>query len=170
MNAFYRQLRRLEAEGARLIAYLGTPPQPEDPSTTFLRLLAGGLAAGRFHVASHVGCPPFCDPSEWGWRGSGDSWEPLGPRIGWLKRCDLYLSEAAYTAAKELARERGISLPVSMQTLRKRLNAHDQLASTDPTRQVLTVRRVIEGRRVNVLHLRRSALWALQPIQSAESV
>jgi hypothetical protein len=145
----------------------------------FLRLLSGALASGRGHVAGPDGLKP-ASPEAWGWHGKeynlreGEphaadtdvSFLPKGSRIGWVSGDDLYLEpEASFAAAQELARQQGESLTVSPSTLRKRLHEEDLLASTDPKREVLTVRRTLEGRRREVIHLRASVLSAEKPDQ-----
>jgi len=56
--------------------------------------------------------------------------------------------------AQELGRKTGEPLVVSETTLKKRLKEKGMLASTDATRETLTVRRKIQGRHIPVLHLR----------------
>ena len=138
------------------------------------------MASGRGHVAGPDGLEPPKAES-WGWHGKeytrrvvGDahavetdvSFLEKGSRIGWVSGDDLYLEpEASYAAAQELARQQGESLTVSPTTLRKRLHEEGLLASTDRNREVLTVRRTLEGRRREVLHLRASVLSADKPDQ-----
>lgn len=73
------------------------------------------------------------------------------------------------TAAYQAAQKMGESDPlgVSSQTLRKRLHEHGLLASTGrgaEGRNTLLVRRTLEGRRRDVLHLHANALWEVPPI------
>jgi hypothetical protein len=49
-------------------------------------------------------------------------------------------------------------LPVGVQTLRQRLREHGLLVSTDVGRQMLLVRRILEGCPRKVLHLKGSHL------------
>jgi hypothetical protein len=148
--------------------------QAAEPTAHFLRLLAGALASGRAHVAGPVSSAPGDAPEAWGWRSEptrdGPAWRAQGSRIGWLDGAELYLEpEAAYAAAQELAREQGDGLPVSSRTLRKRLHERGLLASTDTERDVLTVRRTLEGKRREVLHLRAGSLSAEKPDQPDQS-
>jgi hypothetical protein len=147
-----------------------------EPCSHFLRLLAGALASGRAHVADRDGCAPL-DAAAWGWRevviGTSDNqreeWQEQGRRIGWIDGTDLYLEpEASYAEAQELARHQGDALPVSPKTLRRRLRERGLLASSDLEREVLTVRRTLEGTRREVLHLRAVSLYTGpdQPDQS----
>jgi hypothetical protein len=141
-----------------------------DPVGQFLRLLAAALASGRAHVAATDGDSPET-PSAWGWRREeardGPAWRAQGRRVGWIDGEALYLEpEASYAAAQELAGAQGENLTVSAQTLRRRLKERGLLASTDGKRQELTVRRTLEGRRRNVLHLYVSSLET-EPAQPA---
>ena len=87
---------------------------------------------------------------------------PQGTRIGWVAGSDLYLEpEASYQVAQQLAgAER---LAVSEQTLRSRLRECGLLVSTDVGRKMLTVRRTLEGRPRQVLHLKVSDLVGVPP-------
>jgi hypothetical protein len=129
-----------------------------DPALRFLSLLQAGLSCGRAHVCSRDGnAPP--QASAWGWRckRSGRAWVPRGERIGWLDGLDLYLEfSISYHLAQQMAGEE--RLPVSEQTLRHRLHERHLLASVDVGRQMLLVRRTIEGRPRQLLHLRASEL------------
>src|SRR5262249_39139166 len=111
----------------------------------------------------------------WGWRpveiGSGDhartEWRPQGRRLGWVEGGvvgsvgseQVYLEpEASFAEVQALARDQGESFPISPRTLHRRLNDKRLLAGTDGKREVLTVRRVLEGQRRGVLHLREGLL------------
>jgi hypothetical protein len=146
-----------------------------EPTALFLRLLAAAIGTTAC-VAGPDGREPAEQPEAWGWHqktyGLGEQertdWYPCrqGGRIGWVDGTDLYLEpEASYAAAQDLARHQGNELPVSARTLRKRLKERGLLASTDSEREVLTVRRTLEGKRREVLHLRTSLLWAEKPDQ-----
>ncbi len=144
-----------------------------EPCGQFLRLLAGVLASGRGHIAGPRGDAPE-DPERWGWReatvGAGEhvrqEWRPQGHRVGWVDGFDVYLEpDAAYAAANNLAREQSDGLAISARTLRKRLHERGLLASTDTEREVLTVRKTLEGKRREVMHLRAASLYAEKPDQ-----
>jgi hypothetical protein len=144
----------------------------DEPARLFLDLIAAALASGRAHVANPMGEEPDC-PERWGWRreeaGTGEyataRWKPQGKRVGWLDGDNLYLEpNAAHAEAQQLAAAQGASLPVTPQTLRKRLKDEGLLASTDDMRQKLTVRRTLERQRREVLHVRAAALSAPEEI------
>jgi hypothetical protein len=145
----------LEQAGAAQAEHLASA----EPCGQFLRLLAGALASGRAHCAAPDGGHPE-DPCAWGWRETGDGWEPLGRRIGWIDCTNLYLEpEAAYAEAQELARHQGDGLPVTPRTLWRRMGERGLLASRDEARQRYTVRRSLGGvERRDVLHLCADAL------------
>jgi hypothetical protein len=145
--------------------------QSAEPAGHFLRLLSAALASGRAHVAAPEGGHPEA-PAAWGWRREdtrdGPTWRPQGKRIGWLDNGDLLLEpDASYAAAQALAGEQGESLAVTPRTLRRRLREHNLLASVGAGagRESLTVRRTVEGRRREVLHLRAGCLSCTEPDQ-----
>ena len=57
---------------------------------------------------------------------------------------------------------------VSPYTLRKRLKERGYLASVDTARSRLTVRKMLEGRRADVLHLKSWSLSGEKPAQSSQ--
>ena len=60
------------------------------------------------------------------------------------------------------------NIPVTQRTLHKRLNERGILVSCDQGRGKLTVRRTLEGKRRNVLHLLSDTLMAEETAQSAQ--
>jgi hypothetical protein len=128
-----------------------------EPAKNFLRLLAAVLASQRAHVAGIDGDAPEA-PARWGWRkhllNSLVEWLPQGRRIGWTDGQALYLEpDASYSEAARLAAEQNEGLTVAPVTLRRRLRERGFLASEDPARGTLLVRRKLEGGTKNVLHL-----------------
>jgi hypothetical protein len=132
--------------------------QASNPAFRFLSLVQMALVTGLAHVASPTGQVP--DGAEhWGWRRNkmGSRWAPIGTRIGWIKQNDLFLEPTiSYQVAQQLAGAH--QLPITAQTLRHRLREHGLLASIDAGRQMLLVRRTLEGAAKQVLHLRASDL------------
>jgi len=132
--------------------------QSSDPASRFVALLKAALACGRAHVADRRGSAPQ-EAELWGWhrKPTGRGWVPQGTRIGWVARSDLFLEPAAsYRVAQALAgAER---LPVSEQSLRHILRERGLLVSIDAGRQMVLVRRTLEGGPKQVLHLKASDL------------
>ena len=132
-----------------------------EPTRLFSELLSAAIGSGRAHVADPEGDEPE-DPGGWGWRratvGTGDyervEWRPLGERVGWVEKDNLYLlPEAAYAAVQKQGRDSGEPLTVTERTLRKRLHERGLLLSVEGSRPTFAVRRTLEGRRRGVLHL-----------------
>lgn len=145
-----------------------------DPVRLLLDLLSGALVSGRAHVAGPDGEHPDGAPQAWGWRlimvGAGEhvreEWRPSGDRIGWVDGDDLYLDlQAAVAAAQRLGKDSGEQIPVTHQTLTRRLKEQGLLVSCEEARGVLTVRRTLGGKRRDVLHLEAGALTPPQPDQ-----
>lgn len=145
-----RGCRALEELGLRQAKYQAA----SDPAWRFTALLQAALLGGQAHVADRRGRAPE-DPAMYGWQnqGRGRNWKAQGIRIGWVAGVDLYLEpSASYQVAQQVA---GAGrLAVSQQTLRSRLQEHGLLVSTDLGRQMLTVRRTLEGQPRQVLHLK----------------
>ena len=132
--------------------------QASDPALRFVALLQAALAGGRAHVANRQGITPE-SPEPWGWRRrpKGPGWVPQGARIGWVVETDLYLEpEASYLIAQDLAGAERI--PLSQTTLYRRLHEGGILASVDSGREMVQIRRTLEGCPRQVLHLRATEL------------
>jgi hypothetical protein len=106
----------------------------EEPVRRFRALLSAALTAGLAHVAdASIRTDPPAIPEHWGWRGHERGvdeetervWQPLGACIGWLHGDRLYLDpEAAFSVVQRLADSQQAPLPVTQQTLWKRM--HEQ--------------------------------------------
>lgn len=155
----------------------------QDPAPRFLELLNSAFVSGSAHLANLEGSAPCGYEAPCGWRkvsiGTGDyqrqEWRPQGDRVGWIDGEKVFLDpEASYRAAQRMSAD-GDGIGVSAQTLRKRLHQASYLASTDPNRKTLKVRKMIEGRRQDVLHLHARALGLstsekpVQPDQTPDS-
>jgi hypothetical protein len=137
-----------------------------DPAQRFVELLGSAIASGRAHLAGTDGGRPLVDGGAWGWRRTREGeWEAQGERVGWLAENNhVYLdADASYAAVQRLGQEVGDRLTLTPQTLRKRLKERGVLVSTDAGRQVLTVRRIVEGQRREVLHVSSRILSPLEP-------
>jgi len=137
-----------------------------DPVRRFLELLTSAIASGRAHVAGDDGSHP-AQPPAWGWRevvvarnDERTEWRPQGARVGWVTGDDLFLDpDAAYVAAQALGREAGDTIALTPKTLHKRLHERGLLQAIDQARGTRTVRKMLEGRRREVLHIRGDALF-----------
>ncbi len=131
--------------------------QASDPALRFLSLLRGALASGRAHILDRLGKTPET-PAIWGCCLQSGDWIPQGSCIGWVAGSDLFLEPAAsYQVAQAMAGSERIA--VGEQTLRQRLRAGGFLASIDVGRQMLVVRRTLQGCPRQVLHLKTSSLY-----------
>jgi hypothetical protein len=141
-----------------------------DPVELYLRYLDAALTGGHAHVASMAGLVPE-HPHNWGWRPkdelggyhqggewqatSSGEWRSQGRRIGWIEGDNLYLDPiGAFAVVQEMGRRTNHQITLTDHTLRKRLYEAGKLASIDTTRKTLTIRRVVEGKRTEVLHLK----------------
>jgi hypothetical protein len=74
-------------------------------------------------------------------------------RVGWLDRDDVYLDiDSTYRAALAMAAD-GDGIAVAVHALVRRMRETGLLKSVDERRGKLRVRRMIDGRRLEVLHL-----------------
>ena len=125
-----------------------------DPALRFVVLLRSALTCGHAHVADRQGSAPQ-QAEFWGWhrKPASRTWVPLGTRIGWIAGGDLFLEpKASYAVAQELAGAERIA--VSEQSLRRSLRERGLLVSVDAGRQMVLVRRTLEGGPRQVLHLK----------------
>jgi hypothetical protein len=143
-----------------------------EPTSRFLSLLTAALFSGTAHLAERDWEKPTRSPGACGWRrDNSGGWEPIGECIGWVDDEYIYLEPtAAYRVAQKMGRDTDEPLPISEQTLRRRLRDKGLLTSTDRARQTLTVRRTIGGASTDVLHLRRTTLLPedLEPADEEE--
>jgi hypothetical protein len=119
-------------------------------------------------VADRSGNPPRHQEQACGWRQVQEGWRPQGVRVGWLDGSDLYLdADAAYWAAQRMASD-GNRIDVTVGTLKRRLRESRMLASTDQKHETLTIRRIIQRREHDVLHMHAEFL-SLHPDQPDKS-
>ncbi len=155
-SACWEALREAAAEQAKHQA-------ATEPTARALEVIRALLTSGRAHFEARGGGKPDRSPESCGWRLDGD-WSPLGECIGWVDGDDLYLEPmAAYRSVQVAGRDSGEGLPVSLQTLKKRLREKGLLASVDDKRQTLTVRKRIGGCSKDVLHLLRCTVLPEEP-------
>ena len=135
----------------------------EDPVIRFIMLLSSVITSGHAHIIdSETGVEPN-DAAMWGWKTvpawrdgyRKEEWQPQGERIGWLSEADLYLDpESSFAAVQKVARNQSAPLMITQRTLWKRLAEKNILASIDDGRKRNVVRKVIQGKRRTVLHLK----------------
>jgi hypothetical protein len=143
MEVAHRQLDRLRAA---------------DPVESFLGLLRSAISTGHAHLATRDGGMPD-NPGAWGWctqrtgKHRRAEWQPQGARVGWLDGQDLFLDiDSAYRAAQTMAAD-GDGIADGVLNLVKRLHEGGWLKSVDEQRGKLKIRRMIDGKRLQVLHL-----------------
>jgi hypothetical protein len=137
----------------------GEQQTTNDPAIRFVELLIAALSNGSAHLAGPDGMAPE-KPEACGWRlfNNGterEEWRFQGSRIGWLEGDNVFLnSDAAYKAAQAIAKELGEPLAITLTTLLRRLRDRRWLATTDLKRETLKMRKVLEGVRREVVHLK----------------
>lgn len=133
-----------------------------DPVSRFLEMMRAAITSGKAHVTDRQGKAPS-DARACGWKMHSDAsttgtWQPCGQRVGWVDGDDLYLLPlVSYEVATRLAEVTGESIALSERTLKKRLAESGKLCTTGQSRGT-TIRKVLEGARREVLHLRKSDL------------
>ena len=143
--------------------------QESDPAAQFLVLVRAAIAGGVAHLADRQGKAP-AEPLRWGWRRqrAGGRWAEQGTRLGWVWDDHVFLEPSiSYQVAQTVAGKQ--RLMVSEQSLRHQMHAKGLLASTDVGRQMLLVRRIVEGCSRQLLHLRASDLMSTTPSGSRPS-
>ena len=131
-----------------------------EPTERYLSLLHACLVSGQAHLAPFQGNEPDRNLLPCGWRVEGTGrLVPQGRCVGWFDGDNIYLEPtAAFQVVQRACGETSESLPVTEQTLRKRLNERGVLASIDKGRETLTIRKTVAGSSKSILHLRRSTL------------
>jgi hypothetical protein len=137
-----------------------------DPIEQFQYCLSALFASKRAHVANASdGGRPLTDPEAWGYRRKQipvesedgqpkdgkvemkDIWVPYGAKIGWVDFPYLYLiPDIMYAEVQSLAQRLGTPIPLTLQTLGKRL-ADREVIFRDEERNRIRIRVTIEGAR-----------------------
>lgn len=130
-----------------------------EPTQQFLERVAAALTSGQAHLVTCDGGLPD-HPAAFGWTDSSGDWRPQGMKIGWLQGDDLYLErKAAFAAAQRIGKEIGEAVPVTLNTLGKRLKQRGVLVSVEPGREMNSVRKRCEGQYQQVWHILRTVLY-----------
>ena len=129
-----------------------------DPVMQFLDGLESMVASGKGHFANRYGEEPKDHPESWGWRkfgtSEGQEWRPRGVQLGWIADRGVYVDmTTVFTEIQKHLASANNALPIQEQTLIKRLNERGYLLSKDEKRQTFKIRRELESRQRNVIHL-----------------
>jgi hypothetical protein len=130
-----------------------------DPVKQFMLGLEAALTSKKAAITTDRGEAPDHDAGAWGWEkvrtGDGPDWRLRGDKIGWLARDGVYLNwTSAYQVVQRAAVAIGTPFPLTEAMLLKRLDERGLILSRDEKRQTLKIRRRLEGRNQNVIHLR----------------
>ena len=139
-----------------------------DQVQLYLELLNASFMSGSAHLVNKDGGVPV-NPQVWGWKswhptepnidGLSGEWMRRGSQIGWVTEEGIFLDHhAAFKAANQMAGQDGEGITISVGTLNKRLKEKGMLASVDEKRGKILIRRTLESKRRDVLHLKLSAL------------
>ena len=144
-----------------------------DVSLRFISLLKSALASGNGHCGATKGVVPD-SAALLGWKpagalssGSRETLFPGGDLIGWVEGEALYLDPIASVRVAEKMAPASEPFHCGSTTLARRLQSSGLLASTDGSRKRLPVRKVVQGTRRELLHLKLSVL--LEPDQPSQS-
>jgi len=121
----------------------------EEPTTQFISLIQAALTAGLIHVCSVEGCDihPEKDLEMWGWRSEHDA---KGRCVGFIDDNELYLDpDVSFAVAQDMARRQGSLIPLSKDTLWKRMVEKGVITRTDRGRT--KVQKRIAGRKQYLL-------------------
>lgn len=124
----------------------------EDPVKRFIELIQASFVIGRAHLADSKTQDAPADAKRWGWRENrfGDL-TAQGDRIGWLNNDEIWLQpDAVFSTVQRIASSQHSSIPVSKETLWKRL-AHQGIIQVSEGEQKNLVKRSVAGGRPRVL-------------------
>lgn len=153
-------LDALGKQGASQAVFIAS----EDPVERFIALIQSAVASGRAHLANKKdgGVPGSPQPCGW-FEVRGGEWRPQGDRIGWVDNDGVYLDPtAAYACAQKYARDGGESLPLTKQSLWKRLAEGGLILSKGKDRNTMEI--MIAGQRHKVLHLSTKTILGVENV------
>jgi hypothetical protein len=145
----------------------------EDPCIRFLGLLGAALTNGQAHLTDKgTGSQPK-DPLLWGWRkeqgGFTNGWFSGGSHIGWIEGENIYLEpDSTFAVAQRLAQSQSEGIPITKNTLWKRLKERNYLASHLPDRNVARI--VVQERRRYVVHIHSATILKSAENETFETV
>ncbi len=129
----------------------------EDPALRFLELLESAFVNGRAHLVTLKEEGQPMNPTNWGWQsnslGGSSFFEPRGEKVGWVdEKGDLFFDpDAVFAVVQKLARDQGSQIPVTQQTLWKRLDEKGRIKTKEQGRN--TIRKLIQGNNKRVLNI-----------------
>jgi hypothetical protein len=139
----------------------------DDPVERFLQLVRSSVLTGNAHLLNpETGHEPD-NAERYGWReievGTGDNfrreWRSRGSSIGWVDETEVYLDpDGVFAMVQKFGKDQGMPLPVSQQTLWKRMRERGLLVRED-TRETNKVRKTVCGVRIQVIQIRLSLLF-----------
>jgi hypothetical protein len=135
-----------------------------DPTQQFIQLIGSAFAGGRAHLCDSAGGRPKQNAAEFGWKHNTDArpttWTARGQQIGWTRDGNMYLEPTnTFAIVQAIAKETGQHITLSLTTLLRRLKQANLLASTDESRETITIRRTLEGAQHSVLHFLSPSLY-----------
>lgn len=127
-----------------------------EPVKQYLDLLQTALSSGQAHMVMRDGSRPDHE-SRWGWMRINGDWRPQGRKIGWIDQDLLLLDpKASFAVVQNIGREIGDPIPLTLQTLGRRLKQRGVLREYAAGRETTTTRRCVEdGARISV--------WVISP-------
>jgi hypothetical protein len=142
----------------------------ENPAERFITLVKAAISSGRAHIASTNGDQPTeVSAGLLGWREAARDnegqiiLEGKGPRIGWIDKDGIYLDpDPAYAAVQELGRNQQAAMPLTQNTLWKRLDERGLVKSKDEGRH--TIKKTICGSRERVIHFAVETFYEKEPL------
>lgn len=132
-----------------------------DPCEIFMNGLRQALAAGMCHIRTLNGGIPT-NPTILGWTqekstGAIDSYKSHGPCIGWVDWSEDHLYLDADNTYAMVKKQTGTEMPLTKQTVWKRMKEAGLFLRTDDNRQRNTVRVQADGHQRNAILLSASA-------------
>lgn len=131
-----------------------------EPTQLFLSLVYSALSSGQAHLVTRDGLEPE-NPASAGWKKENGTWRPQGPKIGWDDGETILLDPASsFAAAQRLGKEIQDQIPVTLQTLARRLKQRRILTATDLKRETTTIRKICEDTQRAVWAISQGSLYA----------
>ena len=129
-----------------------------EPTKQYLSLVSTALSSGKAHLVMRDGSRPEQEAMH-GWTKVNGEWRAQGPKIGWIDGALLLLDpKASFAVVQNIGREISDAIPVTLQTLGRRLKQRGVLREFEAGRETTTARRYVEERRIPVWVILREVL------------